>query len=424
MRSILATGSALAAVAAALALPSPAHAAPPYDPHTVIVKYRPAVPEAARRGLERRSGGTRLLRTLLVGADLVQTAEDPARVAARLARDPSVEYAAPNHILTADAPPPVFPGDPRFAEQYHLHNTGQTGGLADADVDAPEGYFTIAEAGVPGAPVKVGVVDSGIDKAHEDLAANVVACARSTGAFNGGIVEGSCHDGNGHGTHVAGILAAKAGNARGGAGVAFNARLVVCKALDNNLRGTVADVSDCILWTWQQGAKVINMSLGGRTDHPALHQAIQNAWQLGLSQGATLVASAGNVALEDRGTPFFPAAYEEVVAVSATTDRDQLASFSNTGSFVDVAAPGEDVLSTIPGDQYAELDGTSMAAPVAAGVATAIRARFPTMSASGAASRLKQTVDDLGLPGRDDNFGHGRVNLCNAVATVAAQQCG
>ncbi|MFI6323967.1 S8 family peptidase [Nonomuraea sp. NPDC050556] len=402
--------------------PAQAAAAPPYESRSVIVKYRTDTAPQARRDLERRSGGVRLLRTLRVGADLVETAEDPARVVAKLAKDPSVEYAEPNYLVTLDSPPPLFPGDPRFDDQYHLHQSN------DADIDAPEGYFTLAQAGVPGAPVKVGIVDSGIDKEHEDLAANVIGCARSTGLFNDGIVEGSCKDGLGHGTHVAGLIAARAGNGKGGAGVAFNARIIMCKAFDNNGDSNVADVSDCIVWTWQQGAKVINMSFGFAADSATLHQAIRNAWQLGLVQGATLIASAGNVTQAQRGTEFFPAAYDEVAAVSATNALDQLATFdsgavSNTGPFVEVAAAGDEVLSTIPGNQYASFDGTSMAAPIAAGVAAAIRARFPALSASGTRTRLGATADDLGLPGRDNNFGFGRVNLCNALATTTAQQC-
>lgn len=416
---------ALVTLGAALVVTTPAAqaaAAPPYDGRSVIVKYKQDTSPQARRDLERRNGGVKLLRTLRAGADLVETSQDPAGVAARLARDPSVEYAEPNYLIRLDSPPPVFPNDPRFGEEYHL-NQGN-----DADIDAPEGYFTLAQAGIPGAPVKVGIVDSGIDKEHEDLAANVIGCARSTGLFNGGIVEGSCKDGLGHGTHVAGIIAAKAGNGKGVAGVAFNARIIMCKAFDNNGDSTVADVSDCILWTWQQGAKVINMSFGFSADSATLHQAIRNVWQLGLVQGATLVASAGNVAQSQQGAEFFPAAYDEVAAVSASNGLDQLASFdsgavSNTGPFVEVAAAGDEVLSTIPGNQYATFDGTSMAAPIAAGVATAIRARFPTLSAAGTRSRLGSTADDLGLPGRDSVFGFGRVNLCNALATTAAQQC-
>ncbi|MFI6484110.1 S8 family peptidase [Nonomuraea sp. NPDC050663] len=417
-------------VATFVVAPAPAGAqvAPPYDAASVIVKYRADVPDTRRRDVERRSGVSRL-RALRTGADLLRTDQDPAQVAARLSRDPAVEYAEPNYLIrVGSVPPPIFPTDPDFSDQYHLHNTGQTGGIADADIDAPEGYFTLAQAGIPGAPVKVGIVDTGIDIGHEDLAVNVIGCARSTGLFNGGINEGSCKDGNNHGTHVAGIVAARAGNGQGGAGVAFNARLIICKAFDNNGNGTVADVSDCLLWTWQQGAKVINMSFGFGADSATLRQAVENVFQLGLVQGATLVASAGNVLPGQQGTQVFPAAYSQVIAVSATNDRDNLAVFgsgqvSNTGTFVDVAAPGDDVLSSIVGDAYDEFDGTSMSAPIATGVIAAIRSRFPAFSAQGAFNRLVATVDDLGIPGRDNAFGHGRVNLCNALATTAAQEC-
>ncbi|MBO3746111.1 S8 family serine peptidase [Streptosporangiaceae bacterium NEAU-GS5] len=419
--------SVAALIAGSLIAPSAQAAAiPEYDPDTVIVKYRPGVGDTQE--LERKAGAGKKLRTLRTGAALLSAVEDPAAVAARLSREPQVEYAEPNYILTADAPTPLIPGDPQFPEQYGLHNTGQTGGDPDDDIDAPEGYFTLAQAGIPGAPVKVGIVDTGIDIDHEDLADNVIACARATGTFNAGIVEGSCKDGAGHGTHVAGILAADA-NGKGVVGTAFNARLIICKGIKDNLKGTVADLSDCINWVYEQGAKVVNMSFGGTAASATLHQAVKNAWQLGLSQGATLIASAGNVPIQATGTEFFPAAFDEVVSVAATDDKGFRGVFtggvlaSAVNADVEVAAPGVDIRSTLPGNAYGDLDGTSMASPFAAGVAAAIRARFPSLTAQGARNRLTSTTVDLGLTGRDQIFGFGMVNLCDALATTAAQRC-
>jgi subtilisin family serine protease len=196
------------------------------------------------------------------------------------------------------------------------------------------------------------------------------------------------------------------------AGVAFNASLSICKALYTAAgTGLTSDVANCINWTHTHGAKVISMSLGGG-DSTTLHQAVQAAWAGGGAGGSVLVAAAGN---DGDGTLNYPAAYAEVVSVAATDDNDARASFSNANSDVEVAAPGVDVLSTIPGGQYATLSGTSMATPHASGVTGVLWQLFPTDTAAGIRSRLDGAVDDLGPAGRDQSFGFGRVNLCKAA---------
>jgi thermitase len=200
----------------------------------------------------------------------VRVAGDPAAVAARLNRSATVLYAEPNYIMRAtDA---QIPNDPRFGELYGLDNTGQSGGTPDADIDAPEGWGTAASLiGFPPADggVKVGVVDTGIMASHEDLAGKVVDCAgvRSFGIIlglfaNPTIDPGKCVDDNGHGTHVAGTIAARANNGKGITGVAFNSRLAICKALDSSGAGPVAGIANCITYLSQVGAKVISMSFG------------------------------------------------------------------------------------------------------------------------------------------------------------------
>ena len=257
--------------------------------------------------------------------------------------------------------------------------------------------------------MKIGIVDTGIDQTHPELSGKVVDCGA---AFGGTVASGACVDDNMHGTHVAGTIAAKANNATGVAGVAFNASLSICKALYTAAgTGLTSDVANCINWTHTHGAKVISMSLGGG-DSTTLHQAVQAAWAGGGTGGSVLVAAAGN---DGDGTLNYPAAYSEVVSVAATDDNDARASFSNANADVEVAAPGVDVLSTIPGGQYATLSGTSMATPHASGVTGVLWQLFPTDTAAGIRSRLDGAVDDLGPAGRDQSFGFGRVNLCKAA---------
>ena len=378
-----------------------------YDDDTVIVKFAGAVSSAQRAALFDTAGVTGKVGNVAgVGAQVVSVQGDPAVVARRLNRSVLVSYAEPNFILSATA----IPNDPLFPELYGLNNTGQTGGRSDADIDAPEGWDAAGLGGFPATGgTKIGIVDTGIDQTHPELSGKVVDCGA---AFGGTVVGGACADDNMHGTHVAGTIAAKANNATGVAGVDFNASLSICKALYTAAgTGLTSDVANCINWTHTHGAKVISMSLGGG-ESATLKNAVAAAWENGSSTGSVLVAAAGN---DGDGTLNYPAAYPEVVSVAATDHNDARATFSNANADVEVAAPGVNVLSTIPGGQYAELSGTSMATPHTSGVVGVLWQLFPTDTASGIRSRLDAAVDDLGPAGRDQSFGFGRVNLCKAA---------
>jgi thermitase len=384
----------------------------------VIVKYAERAP-AAKRSLAARTAGVLATvgRIAGVGAQLVRVTGDPAKVAARLNRSAAVDFAEPNFILRARA----IPDDPRFAQQYALHNTGQSGGVPDADIDAPEGWDAAGLGAFPpaGSGATIGIVDTGIAGGHEDLAGKVVACAgvRSFGLDVLGLlplfgdpslVGGRCADDNGHGTHVAGIAAARANNGRGIAGVSFGSPLAICKALDAGGAGPVAGVANCIAYLGDQGAKVISLSLGGLRSQ-TLAAAVAGA----TARGALLVGAAGN---DGSATLNYPAAYPQVVSVAAVDRTGARARFSNANADVEVAAPGVGIVSTWSGGGYRTLSGTSMATPHVAGVAAIIAARDPAGGPAAWRSRLTSAVDDLGPVGRDPQFGFGRVNLQAAVA--------
>jgi thermitase len=378
-----------------------------YDDDTVIVKFASGVSSAQRAALFDTAGVNRRVGSVGgVGARVVSVQGDPAVVARRLNRSVLVSYAEPNFILRATA----IPNDPLFPELYGLNNTGQTGGRSDADIDAPEGWDAAGLGGFPASGgTKIGIVDTGIDQTHPELSGKVVDCGA---AFGGAVLNGTCTDDNMHGTHVAGTIAAKANNAAGVAGVAFNSNLTICKAFYTAAgTGLTSDVANCINWTHTRGAKVISMSLGGG-ESATLKNAVAAAWENGSATGSVLVAAAGN---DGDSTLNYPAAYPEVVSVAATDHNDARATFSNANADVEIAAPGVNVLSTIPGGQYAELSGTSMATPHTSGVVGVLWQLFPTSTASGIRSRLDAAVDDLGPAGRDQSFGFGRVNLCKAA---------
>jgi thermitase len=268
--------------------------------------------------------------------------------------------------------------------------------------------------------VRIAVVDSGIDASHPDLAGKVVAAANFT-------ASNTVQDLSGHGTHVAGTAAASFDNAVGIAGMAPLARLMDVKvlAVDQTGRttGDCADVAVGVVWATDHGADVVNMSLGG----PSPCLAMQTAVAYAASRGALVVAAAGN---EGSTSRFYPAAFSDVLSVAATTNRDQLAGFSNRGaSWVDVAAPGDGIASTLPtydngsgAINYGYLSGTSMAAPVVSGIAALIWPPTATATAGrDIASRLIAAAKPITGTGID--FRYGRVDACRAV-TGSAQLCG
>ena len=401
-----ALGAAVAVAIAALAAVPSGAAAQSYDPDTVIVKFEPGTPGATQQAaLDVPGVGETIGRIDGVGANVVAVRSDPATVSRRLSRNPNVAYAEPNYVMSIGA----TPNDPLYADEYGLHNTGQTGGIADADIDAPEGWDAAGLAAFPNSGgARVGIIDTGIDATHPDLVGKRVACASSasSGTF---IANGVCTDDNGHGTHVAGTISANTNNGIGVAGVGFNAPLVICKALATAAGvGLTSDIANCLNWTAQQpGVKVISMSLGGG-ESSTLRTAVQNA----NARGVLMIAAAGN---DGDSTLNYPAAYPEVMSVAATTDSDERASFSNANGDVEIAAPGENVMSSFVGGTYLELSGTSMATPHVSGVAAVLFWRTPTATATQVRNTLNSTADDLGPDGRDEEFGFGRVNLCTAV---------
>ncbi|HKQ50422.1 MAG TPA: S8 family serine peptidase [Phycisphaerae bacterium] len=260
------------------------------------------------------------------------------------------------------------PNDPRFSEMWSLSNTGQTGGVSDADIDAPEAWDITTGS----TPAIVAVVDTGIDYLHPDLVDNMWKNPGETGG--GKETNGIDDDGNGyvddvhgydffqndsdpsdahsHGTHVAGTIGAHGNNGLGVTGVNWQCRLMACRFLNAGGSGSTADAIEAINYAVANGAKVLNNSWGGGGYSASLEAAIANA----RDQGVLFVAAAGNAASDIDTVPTYPASYNvsNIIAVAATTNTDSLASFSNFGDLsVHLGAPGVSVLSSIP--NYATL---------------------------------------------------------------------
>lgn len=314
---------------------------------------------------------------------------------------PGVAYAAPNRVFTVngEAAPEVGGADvlsalndPMFGQQWAYKKAGMPRNWANLDASN----------------VLVAVADTGVDDRHPDF-------GRVIRGKNFADNNDDTMDRYGHGTHVAGSIGAKGNNGQGVAGVVWNAPILAVKVLGDSGSGTTEGVAAGMKYAADQGAKVINMSLGSNTTQidPVMHDALQYC----LGKGAIVICAAGN----NSGAVGSPANDPLAVAVSSTSNYpligEKLSFFSSRGPQIWVAAPGDGIVSTLPtngsnmGKTYGKASGTSMACPFAAGTATMIRALHPDWSVEQVREALKANVDDLGSKGRDNHFGWGRVNL-------------
>jgi subtilisin family serine protease len=310
-------------------------------------------------------------------------------VAEAAAADGDLVAVEPDSVVTADA----IPDDPLFTNgsQYALAQVGFSATWDDG-FDGPES----------GAGQTVAVVDTGVDQNHPDLGATRVRDGMTFGDYGPATDDTSDI---GHGTRVAGIIAAATNNTTGVAGAAPAAQILPVRVLDNLGRGFAADVAEGVLWAVDNNATVINLSLGGSSSSDAMHLAVHYAVQ----HNVPVISSSGN---NGRcGAPSYPAAFPEVLAVGATGPDGQWASFSTTGPHVDLAAPGEQIWSTFNNNDYNSTSGTSFSAPYVAAAAAIVRARHPEFGAIDVFVRLTSTAADLGTPGWDPFFGSGLVNV-------------
>jgi thermitase len=433
--------AATALIVVAVTAPFSAQSGRPAVPGQIIVKFRPGAGANGRSAAHRNGRGTETAGIQRTRVERVRVAAgDEAAAIARYRRDPNVEYAERNYIrrlpvTLADGGPRVIPQDFHFKEQWALQNTGQQfycipfpfggqlclyGGTSDADIDAPEAW-AISKGS---AAVTVAVIDTGVDYTHPDLAPNYA------GGDDFVFLDGDPMDDHGHGTHVAGTIAAALDNltgdpatAEGVTGVAPNARILaykVCRA-----DGTCDDfaIQQAIARAVTDGANVINLSLGESEYSQSLNDAVQDAWNAGL----VIVAGAGN---DGTTTPFYPAAFDNVISVAAFDEDHLRPSFSNYGTWVDISAPGNAILSTYPltecgssatpGDMgcYAFNTGTSMATPHVAGAAALIWSRNDVTSNGLVVEILLNSADGHGASTvRLDSWTiHGGLNLHDAIS--------
>jgi thermitase len=307
---------------------------------------------------------------------------------------PAISQILPSRTLRAfDSPPPY--SDPLASQQYALDRLDTA---AAHTITQGSGRTLIA------------IVDTGVDHRHPDFKDATTRTSRIIRGYDFVNLDEDPMDRNGHGTHCAGIAAATAQNEEGIVGQAPGVRVLAVRVLGDNGAGSDAAVAAGIIHAADRGARVINLSLGGPEQVPVIDDAITYAQK----KGVLLVAAMGN---QGHTKPSYPAANPGVLAVGATDASDRGCTFSNTGAWITLCAPGDAILSTEPGQKaYGLRSGTSMAAPAVAGVAALVCDQHPSWSPQQVMQHLARSCDDLGPPGFDPRFGHGRLNARRAVS--------
>jgi subtilisin family serine protease len=309
----------------------------------------------------------------------------------QLLRDPNVAFAEPNYILTISAGPtgPLTPNDENYKQQWGPSRIG-----------ADQTWSTLTTGG----PIVIAMLDTGVSPTHPDLKERL----RPGYDFIGNDANPS--DDNGHGTFTAGIAGASGNNGIGVAGISWGARIMPIKILDQDGRGPVSAFSQGIRRAVDDGAQIVNVSAG----IPVPSQAMEAAVAYALGKNVIVVAASGN---GGDAVQNYPAAYPNVIAVSASTKEDRIAEFSSYGSYVWVSAPGKDIVSTYykEGDTYAQLSGTSASTPYVSATIALMLSQRGTLTPQTIREILKATAVDVDAPGFDPKSGYGRLDTFHSV---------
>jgi len=358
-----------------------ASASSDYAPGQILVKFKPTS-ASARLIAHRVIGAATASEISQIGVEKIKLRSGMSvEQALKYYRGLSnVQYAEPDYIVRAD----FTPNDPMYNTQY-----------APQRINMPAAW----DLNIGSSTIKIAIIDSGVDYTHPDLAGKVT---KGKDYVNG---DADPMDDNGHGTHCAGNASGNTNNSVGIAGIGFNCSLAAFKVLGANGSGFTSDTTQAIIDATDMGVDVISMSLGSAGESAAEGDAVNYAW----GKGVVLVAAAGNDGVTAH---HWPGAFPNCICVGASDSLDKQADFSNFGAdWVDVAAPGVDILSTLPGNTYAKESGTSMATPVVAGLVGLMKSYAPSSTNAELRTSLEANCDNIGTW-----IAKGRVNAVNAVA--------
>jgi subtilisin family serine protease len=388
-----------------------------YAPDRILVKFKPSLPAGAAEVMIAAYQSPRWERIPRIGVYKLQTPENVSaeEMVAALERNPAVEYAELDYVASIA----LTPNDILFKYQYALSNSGQQigppgspQGKASADTKATSAW----EETKGSEDVVIAIIDTGVDLGHPDLQKKVKSSGRD---FVNGDLDAT--DDHGHGTAIAGIAAAETNNNEGIAGMAWNCKILPVKVMDQEGSGLYDWIASGIIWAVDNGAQVINLSLGGDAASQTLRDAVKYAYD----KNAAVVAATGN----DGAAVYYPAAYDNyVLAVAATDYNDQRASWSNFGSEVDVAAPGDRIVTTVPtwywgpgSIPYGFVTGTSAAAPYVSGTAALLKSIKSWLKAGQIYDIIRYAASDVNsaqYPGKDNFIGYGRLDAAKAVVPL------
>lgn len=356
----------------------------PYMTDQIIVKFKNNAALGARSELLERLGA-RSAQNLRLQNTMVFKVQNgrQAQMLKNLQNNPLVEYAEPDYQVELFA----VPNDPQFGQQWGL-----------SKIKAPEAWNTTQGSNT----ILVAIVDTGIDANHPDISSQVVKRVNFTTEAD--------TDLNGHGTHVGGIVSAITNNGIGVAGTAYNTKLMSVKVATAIGGGNLSHVANGITWAADNGASVINLSLGLPFNLSTFRSAVDYAH----NKGVVVVAAAGNSGSQ---ATYYPAAYPNAIAVGGTNTNDSRASISTYGTWVDIAAPADNIFSTTMNGGYGNITGTSMSSAFVSGVAALLKAQHPEWTNIEIRNKLLSSADSLPS---SLQIGVGRVNACKAVDCAAS----
>lgn len=354
-----------------------------YQPNELVINFQKGVTKEQKLAFFTSNQLTEKSSITNADISLVEVSpqtEDLKTLAIKLAKSELVQLIEPNPVVHQT----FIPSDKSYNKQWYLNQ-----------ISAPKAWDTTRGS----ASITVAVIDDGVQMNHPDLAGKIVK------PYNA-VTGGTKYQANDHATHIAGIIAASM-NGKGVAGIAPNVKIMPINVFTGT-RADGYDVIDGIYYAVANGADVINLSLGGFVYSYAMAEAVSYAF----TKGTVVVAAAGN---SDTSYSTYPAAYDGAFGVSATDVFDRITQFSNFGNYIDFAAPGEQIYSTVAGSSYDYMSGTSMASPVVAGVVALILSKNPLLTPNEVKTILANSARDIGNGGWDYFYGYGRVDAYRAL---------